>query len=125
MIGNTIKQKAARALRAGTNMPRASTFARAGAAAKTAARHSFIKANVIGAATGAGVAAIKYAEKKLNKQIDSQTSKSGMDDHQRMLDRAQARKAAAAKLRKSKQPKAVQGMPGGPWTPGYDVTKWD
>lgn len=47
-----------------------------------------------------------------------------MADHQRMLNRAQAKRKAATYLRKTIEPKYQHNIPGGPWTPGYDVTKW-
>jgi hypothetical protein len=89
-----------------------------------------IGSSVIGlgaaAAAGAyGAYKINKASKALNKSIDAQTSKSGMKDHQRMLDRSMKRKEAAAKLRKAKQPKAPDTYPGGQWTKGYDHKLWD
>jgi len=59
----------------------------------------------------------------LNKSIASQTSTSSMSDHQRMLNRAQAKRKAAALLRK-KNNQADYNIPGGQGTKGFVPSKW-
>lgn len=106
------------------SLSRASTFLRNKKAAKVLANRALASAAAVGAAAGYGAYKINKASNALNKSIASQHTKSSMDDHQRMLNRAQARKKAAASLIKAKQPKAKQGLPGGPDTPGVNYNLW-
>jgi len=95
-----------------TSLSKASTFARKRAAAGTLARRALGGAAAVATAGVLGAMKIKKASNALNKSIDAMHTKSSMDDHQRMLNRSMARKEAATKLRKAKQPKAPQGVPG-------------
>ena len=126
-----IRSSAARSLRSFKKIPKlpsspASTnFARQ--ATKRVGALGARMTGVIGAGLY-GAHRIRKASKALNKTIESRHTKSSMGDHQRMLNRAQAKRkakaAAASALRKSRRPIADYNIPGGQGTSGYDVTKW-